>query len=178
MPWGPCVTPWSLEVRGRRRGSSSCFLAPARPGLTSAEGYNVSMSKRTVIVRIDGTNDGRLVCAAQGTVAVMPPRPKADGRPPPGPLSLRPSSGISRLAPGLHTVSTHPPRGLHTGSRSIDTARHPGAGAIHQCRASGADWAGAPPIARPNPHARPSSGDTGAGCANGFYTGRRPNLRA
>jgi acyl-coenzyme A thioesterase PaaI-like protein len=55
----------------------------------SAEASIVSMSKRTVIVRIDVTNNGRLVCAAQGTVAVMPPRPTPDGRPPPGPVFPR-----------------------------------------------------------------------------------------
>ena len=62
------------------------FLAPARPGLMSAVAYIVSMSKRTVIVRIDVTNNGGLVCAAQGTVAVMPPKPTADGGPPSGPV--------------------------------------------------------------------------------------------
>jgi 1,4-dihydroxy-2-naphthoyl-CoA hydrolase len=51
------------------------FIAPARPGPMVAEANIVSMSKRTVIVRIDVSNNGRLVCAAQGTVAVMPPRP-------------------------------------------------------------------------------------------------------
>jgi uncharacterized protein (TIGR00369 family) len=50
------------------------FVAPARPGRMLAEAHIVSMSKRTVIVRIDVTNNGRLVCAAQGTVAVMPPK--------------------------------------------------------------------------------------------------------
>ncbi len=51
------------------------FTAPARPGRMIAEANIVSMSKRTVIVRIDVSNNGRLVCAAQGTVAVMPARP-------------------------------------------------------------------------------------------------------
>ena len=50
------------------------FLAPARPGPMTAEANIVSISKRTAIVRIDVTNHGRLVCAAQGTVALMPPR--------------------------------------------------------------------------------------------------------
>ena len=65
------------------------FLAPARPGRMTAVAEIVSMSKRTAIVRIDVNNNDRLVCAAQGTVAIMPPRPKADGTPPPGPLSPR-----------------------------------------------------------------------------------------
>jgi hypothetical protein len=77
-------------------------------------------------------------------------------------FATRVSGNRSRLARRLHTVSTHSPRAMHTGPRSMDMARHPGAGAIHQCRASGADWAGAPPIARPNPHAPPSSSDTAA----------------
>lgn len=50
------------------------FLAPARPGPMVADAAIVSLSKRTAIVRIDVANDGRLVCAAQGTVALMPPR--------------------------------------------------------------------------------------------------------
>lgn len=50
------------------------FLAPARPGPMVAEAEIVSMSKRTAIVRIDVDNNGRAVCAAQGTVAIMPPR--------------------------------------------------------------------------------------------------------
>ncbi len=54
------------------------FLAPARPGPMVAEAVIVSLSKRTAIIRIDVTNNGRLVCAAQGTVAVMPPRPSAE----------------------------------------------------------------------------------------------------
>jgi 1,4-dihydroxy-2-naphthoyl-CoA hydrolase len=51
------------------------FLAPARPGPMVAEASIVSMSKRTAIVRIDVENNGRTVCAAQGTVAIMPPKP-------------------------------------------------------------------------------------------------------
>ena len=50
------------------------FIAPARPGPMVADAQIVSMSKRTAIVRIDVTNHGRLVCAAQGTVAVMAPK--------------------------------------------------------------------------------------------------------
>ena len=50
------------------------FLAPARVGPMVAESTIVSMSKRTAVVRIDVTNGGRLVCVAQGTVAIVPPR--------------------------------------------------------------------------------------------------------
>jgi uncharacterized protein (TIGR00369 family) len=50
------------------------FLAPARPGPMVAESCIVSLSKRTAIVRIDVSNNGRPVGAAQGTVAIMPPK--------------------------------------------------------------------------------------------------------
>jgi uncharacterized protein (TIGR00369 family) len=63
------------------------FLAPARPGPMSAEASIVSMSKRTAIIRVDVSNNGRLVCAAQGTVAVMPAKQPDGAGPPPGPLS-------------------------------------------------------------------------------------------
>jgi 1,4-dihydroxy-2-naphthoyl-CoA hydrolase len=63
------------------------FTAPAKPGLMVADAQIISMSKRTAIVRIDVTNGGRLVCAAQGTVAIMAPKPPPGGGSPPGPLS-------------------------------------------------------------------------------------------
>ena len=57
------------------------FLAPARPGAMVAEARIVSMSKRTAIIRVDVTNEGRLVCAAQGTVAIMAPKAPPSARP-------------------------------------------------------------------------------------------------
>lgn len=58
------------------------FTAPARTGALTADAQIVSMSRRTAVVRIDVTNEGRLVCAAQGTVAIMAPRPpQGEGRP-------------------------------------------------------------------------------------------------
>jgi 1,4-dihydroxy-2-naphthoyl-CoA hydrolase len=50
------------------------FLAPARVGPMAAESTIVSISKRTAVVRVDVTNQGRLVCVAQGAVAIMAPR--------------------------------------------------------------------------------------------------------
>ena len=35
----------------------------------------VALSKRTAVVRIEVVNDGRTVCAAQGTVLVVAPKP-------------------------------------------------------------------------------------------------------
>jgi uncharacterized protein (TIGR00369 family) len=66
------------------------FTAPARPGPMVAEARIVSMSKRTAIVRVDVTNGGRLVCAAQGTVAIMAPKAPPEGGPRAGPPSSRP----------------------------------------------------------------------------------------
>lgn len=50
------------------------LLAPVRSGSLVAEADIISMTKRTAVVRIDITNDGRAAGAAQGTVLVMPPR--------------------------------------------------------------------------------------------------------
>jgi 1,4-dihydroxy-2-naphthoyl-CoA hydrolase len=65
------------------------FTAPARPGLMVAQAQIVSMSKRTAIVRIDVTSDSRLVCAAQGTVAIMAPKSPLGGGSPPGPMNSK-----------------------------------------------------------------------------------------
>jgi uncharacterized protein (TIGR00369 family) len=53
------------------------FLAPARVGTMVAEASIVSMSRRTAVVRVDVSNDGRPICVAQGAVAIMAPRPGA-----------------------------------------------------------------------------------------------------
>lgn len=50
------------------------LLAPIRAGTVRAEADIISMSKRTAVVRIDITNDGRAAAAAQGTVSVMSPK--------------------------------------------------------------------------------------------------------
>lgn len=50
------------------------FLAPARVGTMLAEATILSMSKRTAVVRVDVTNGGRPICAAQGAVAIVPAR--------------------------------------------------------------------------------------------------------
>jgi 1,4-dihydroxy-2-naphthoyl-CoA hydrolase len=51
------------------------FLAPIRDGVVQARSEVISFTKRTAVVRIDATNGGRLVGAAQGTVTVSEPRP-------------------------------------------------------------------------------------------------------
>jgi 1,4-dihydroxy-2-naphthoyl-CoA hydrolase len=53
------------------------LLAPVRDGVVEARAEIISMTKRTAVVRIDVTNDGRPVAAAQGTVSIQPPKPAA-----------------------------------------------------------------------------------------------------
>jgi 1,4-dihydroxy-2-naphthoyl-CoA hydrolase len=50
------------------------YLAPITTGTLTANARIVSLTKRTAVVRIDVENEGRLVCAAQGTVLVMAPK--------------------------------------------------------------------------------------------------------
>jgi uncharacterized protein (TIGR00369 family) len=50
------------------------YLAPVKGGDLYAEATLVSMTKRTAVVRADVTNEGRLVCIAQGTLLVVEPK--------------------------------------------------------------------------------------------------------
>ena len=50
------------------------FLAPIRDGVLQARSEVISLTKRTAVMRIDATNGGRLVGAAQGTVTISAPR--------------------------------------------------------------------------------------------------------
>jgi 1,4-dihydroxy-2-naphthoyl-CoA hydrolase len=50
------------------------FTAPTREGALIARSEIISLTKRTAVVRIDLTNDDRLVGAAQGTVTISPSR--------------------------------------------------------------------------------------------------------
>ena len=50
------------------------FLAPIRTGVLRARSEVISLTRRTAVVRIDATNEGRLVGAAQGTVTISTPR--------------------------------------------------------------------------------------------------------
>src|SRR5689334_3783881 len=47
------------------------YLAAVRAGRLTAEATVLALTKRTAVVRIDVTNDGRLACIAQGTVLVV-----------------------------------------------------------------------------------------------------------
>lgn len=50
------------------------FLAPVRDGVLRARSEVISLTKRTAVVRIDATNNDRLVGAAQGTVTISAPK--------------------------------------------------------------------------------------------------------
>ena len=50
------------------------LLAPVTGGTLSAEAQIISLTKRTAVVRIEVSNEDRLVCAAQGTVLIMLPK--------------------------------------------------------------------------------------------------------
>jgi 1,4-dihydroxy-2-naphthoyl-CoA hydrolase len=52
------------------------YLAPVTTGTLIADARIVSLTKRTAVVRVEVTNDGRPVCVAQGTVLVMAPKPR------------------------------------------------------------------------------------------------------
>jgi uncharacterized protein (TIGR00369 family) len=50
------------------------LLAPVTAGTLSTVAQIISLTKRTAVVRIEVSNDDRLVCAAQGTVLIMLPK--------------------------------------------------------------------------------------------------------
>jgi len=50
------------------------YLAAVTTGALDARAEIISLTKRTAVVRIDVQNEGRLTCAAQGTVLVVAPR--------------------------------------------------------------------------------------------------------
>ncbi len=50
------------------------YLAPVTQGHLDAVARIVSMTRRTAVVRIEVENEGRLACAAQGTVLVVRPK--------------------------------------------------------------------------------------------------------
>jgi 1,4-dihydroxy-2-naphthoyl-CoA hydrolase len=50
------------------------YLAAVTKGVLDARASIISLTKRTAVVRIDVENEGRAVCAAQGTVLVVAPK--------------------------------------------------------------------------------------------------------
>jgi uncharacterized protein (TIGR00369 family) len=50
------------------------LLAPVSGGVISADAKIVSMTRSTAVVLIEASNEGRLVCVAQGTVTIRLPK--------------------------------------------------------------------------------------------------------
>jgi uncharacterized protein (TIGR00369 family) len=50
------------------------LLAPVSRGVVTADAKIVSMTRSTAVVLIEASNEGRLVCVAQGTVTIRPPK--------------------------------------------------------------------------------------------------------
>ncbi len=50
------------------------LLAPVSGGVITADAKIVSMTRKTAVVLIEAVNEGRLVCVAQGTVTIRPPK--------------------------------------------------------------------------------------------------------
>jgi 1,4-dihydroxy-2-naphthoyl-CoA hydrolase len=51
------------------------YLAAVTTGVLDARARIISLTKRTAVVRVDVENEGRLACAAQGTVLIVAPKP-------------------------------------------------------------------------------------------------------
>lgn len=49
------------------------YLAAVKSGALRAESEVLSCGRRSAVVRVEVTNDGRLVCAAQGTLLISDP---------------------------------------------------------------------------------------------------------
>jgi len=50
------------------------YLAPVKTGLLTGESTVMAMTKSTAVVRGEVSNEGRLVCAAQGTLLIRDPK--------------------------------------------------------------------------------------------------------
>ena len=70
-----CVL-YPLMARGQWAATTEFklnYLAAVKSGTLRAESNVMSLGKRAAVVRVDVTSDGRLVCAAQGTLLVSDP---------------------------------------------------------------------------------------------------------
>lgn len=52
------------------------YIAPVQAGVLDTESTVLAMTSRSAVVRGEIYADGRLVCAAQGTLTIMAPKPK------------------------------------------------------------------------------------------------------
>ena len=49
------------------------YLRPVKTGTLTAEATVLSMGRRSAVVRVDVSNEGKLVCVAQGTLLISDP---------------------------------------------------------------------------------------------------------
>lgn len=54
------------------------YLAPVKEGTLVAESTVLQLGRRSAVVRVDVTNDGRLAAAAQGTLLIAEPPAKSE----------------------------------------------------------------------------------------------------
>ena len=52
------------------------YIAPVRAGVLDTESTVLAMTSRSAVVRGEIYADGRLVCAAQGTLTIVAPKPR------------------------------------------------------------------------------------------------------
>lgn len=52
------------------------YIAPVKAGVLEAESSVLAMTNRSAVVRGELFFDGRLVCAAQGTLTIVDPKPR------------------------------------------------------------------------------------------------------
>ena len=74
------VVMYPLMARGQWAATTEFklnYLAPVTKGTLTAESTVMSLSRTTAVVRAEVTNDGRLVCAAQGTLLIRDPKKPA-----------------------------------------------------------------------------------------------------
>lgn len=57
------------------------YVAPIVPGILRAEASVLAITNRSAVVRAEAFQDDRLVAAAQGTIAIVAPRPAASAVP-------------------------------------------------------------------------------------------------
>lgn len=75
-----CVL-YPLMARGQWAATTEFklnYLAPVRGGTLRAESRVVALGRRTGVIQVDVTNDGRPACVAQGTLLVSDPPTKGD----------------------------------------------------------------------------------------------------
>ena len=71
-----CVL-YPLMARGQWAATTEFklnYLSAVRGGTLEATASVLSMTKRTAVVRVEVTNEGRLACVAQGTVLITDPK--------------------------------------------------------------------------------------------------------